>query len=1031
MFCDLVGSTTLSERLDPEDLLELVRRYHRVAAEVIRRYDGTVAQYLGDGILVYFGYPKAHEDDPRRAVTSGLEIVKALGLLNEAMASERRTTIAVRIAVHTGEVVAAEIADGEHLALGSTPNVAARVQGLANPGEVWITEATYARVHHSIQCSRLGGRTLQGLAKPVVLYRAVEPVRAEASLPTVSADQTPLIGRDAAIGRVLQCLTTARAGRGQVALIRAEAGFGKSRLLQEIRGRLPVDGQSWFTCACSPYHQDTSFYAMAGFVEQLVQIERGDAPEARLAKLESKLRELGLETDEAMPLLGSVLSIHSDFYRRSLLPPDRQRHRTLELLFELVRRATPSPIVFAVEDLHWVDPSTLEFLGQLIDRIADEPVLAVFTSRPVFTNPWENRLDLELELPSLTEREAQQMVSEWNIARMLGPIVTRELVSRAGGVPLFLEELTKAVVDATHVAGAAAGSAVAMAVATMMPAVIPGTLRDPLTARLDALGAAKEVAQLGAVIGREFRYDILLAIGALDSGTLDRHLARIVESGLLHQNGNVPDALFAFKHALIQESAYESMLKSRRRALHDRIVDVLMEQFSTLAEREPETIARHCEHAGRFDEASAAWQRAAARASAQWAYVEAISGLRKARALLERLPPSRSRDERELALLVALRDPLFATSGYAAPDQPKLHSRVRQLARTLGGRVDELFLVYTSWGFHCVHNDRQEALDARREVEEIAARIGQPGARAVADWVSGATDFYDGQHSRALERLGPVVDSFRKEGAQTDSAQGMTAGLHFLAWLVHGWALAISGSVTQALTSLNDAVIHAEKHGGPFGVTQALSHQIAATWVVGPHLGKLRELANKELALSQEHQLPQTLYLARHCLGWIAATTGDEGGIEEMLAAIEGTQQMGTLVITANHLVLLADALSRFGRDDEALDTVNEALSVCTRGLGRYYEPLAHQVKGELLWKRGDRVAGEASLRSALRVAVNQNAKIFELRAATALARSLCDVGRASEGRDRLAQACDKLQGQPDEGYLGHAKALLERLSQA
>jgi len=1001
-----------------------------MAAEVIGRYDGTVAQYLGDGILAYFGYPKAHEDDPRRAVTGGLEIVKALTLLNKTMASEHRTTIAVRIAVHTGEVVAAEIADGERLALGSTPNVAARVQSLANPGEVWITEATYARVHHSIQCSRLGERTLQGLAKPVVLYRAVEPVRAEASLPTVSPDQTPLVGRDAAVGRVLQCLSTARAGRGQVALIRAEAGFGKSRLLQAIRERLPVDGQSWFVCACSPYHQDKSFYAMAGFVEQLVQIERGDAPAARLAKLESKLRELGLETDEAMPLLSTVLSIYSDAHERSVLPPDRQRQRTFELLFELVRRATPSPVVFTVEDLHWVDPSTLEFLGQLIDRIADEPILALFTSRPVFKNPWGSRLDLELELPPLTDREAQEMVSEWNIAKVLGPSVTRELVSRAGGVPLFLEELTKAVVDATHVDGPAIGSAVATAVATTMPAVIPGTLRDPLTARLDALGAAKEVAQLGAVIGREFRYDILLAISALDSGTLDGHLARIVESGLLHRSGNVPDALFAFKHVLIQESAYESMLRTRRRALHDRIVDVLTNQFPALAEREPETIARHCEDAGRFDEASAAWQRAATRASEQWAYAEAISGFRKALALLERLPASRSRDERELALLVALRGPLFATSGYAATEQPKLHSRVRQLARTLGGSVDELSLVYTSWGFHCVHNDRQEALDARREVEEIAARIAQTGARTVADWVSGATDFYDGQQSRALQRLGPVVDSFRNNGAQTDSAQGLTAGLHFLAWLVHGWALAISGDVTQALTSLNDAVIHAEEHGGPFGVTQALSHQIAATWVVGPHLGRLRELANKELALSQEHQLPQTLYLARHCLGWIAATTGDEGGIEEMLAAIEGTQKMGTLVVAANHLVLLADALSRFGRDDEALDTVNEALSACTRGLGRYYEPLAHQVKGELLWKRGDRAAGEASLRSALRVAEYQGAKIFELRAATALARSLSDVGRASEGRDRLAQACHRLQGQPDEGYLGHAKALLERLSE-
>jgi class 3 adenylate cyclase len=1034
MFCDLVGSTALSERLDPEDLLEIVRRYQSVAAEVVGRYEGTVAQHLGDGILAYFGYPEAHEDDPRRAVMSGLDIVKALGPLNEAMESERGTAIAVRIAVHTGEVVTAQIAAGEHLALGSTPNVAARVQAAANPGEVLITESTYARVRRSFEYSTIGQRTLPGLAKPVVLYRALEPVRAEASQPVASPGQTPFVGRDAALQRILQSAAAARERRGQVVLVKAEPGLGKSRLLQEVRERLAADNQRWVTCACSPYHQDTSFYAMAGFVEQLVEIQRGDEPAARLAKLESKLRQLNVERDEALPLLSIVLSIHSEASQRSQLTPDRQRQRTLDLLFELVRRA--APIVFAMEDLHWVDPSTLEFLIQLVDRIADEQVLALFTYRSlaedvaqedsVFKNPWKNRTNcLELELPLLTDRQAQQMVSEWDVARRLAPHVIRELVSRAGGVPLFLEELTKTVVEATQVAGTAIGSTVA----ATLPAVIPGALRDTLTARLDALGAAKEVAQLGAVIGREFRYDILREISSLDPDALDRQLARVVESGLVHRSGDIPDVLLSFKHALIQETAHESLLKTRRRALHHRVVDVLNDRFPAVAENEPETIARHCEEAGLFDQGSKAWQRVATRASEQWAYLEAIHGFSKALSMLEQLPGGRSRDERELALLKALQDPRYAISGYAADDQPELNSRIQELTRTLGP-VDELSRAYPTWGFACIRNDRRKALGARREVEEIAAGTAQPAIRAVADWVSGATDFYDGQQSRALDSLNRVVDSFRKDRAHAESLQGVTANSHFLAWLVQGWALAISGYVAQALASLSEAVIYAEQHRGPFDVTQALSHQIAATWVVGPHLETIRELADKELALSQEHQLPQTLYLARHCLGWIAAATGDERGIDEMRAAIKGIEELGYLVIIANLQVFLADGLRCFGRDDEALTTADDALKLCADGLGRYYESAAHQIKGELLWKRGDWTAGEVSLRRASQVAESQGAKMFELRAATALARLLGDVEGASARRHRLAEVYRWFQGQPDGGYLGDARELLKTLAE-
>jgi tetratricopeptide (TPR) repeat protein len=489
----------------------------------------------------------------------------------------------------------------------------------------------------------------------------------------------------------------------------------------------------------------------------------------------------------------------------------------------------------------------------------------------------------------------------------------------------------------------------------------------------------------------------------------------------------VPNVVFSFKHALFQETAHASLLKTRRRALHHRVVDVLNEKFPSVAENQPETIARHCEEAGLFDQGSRAWQRAATRASEQWAYVEAIHGFDKALSMLKRLPEDRSRDERELTLLKAVQDQRVATSGYAPDDQPTLNSRIHELTRTLG-TLDEVTSAYSTWGFACLRNERENAFAARRHLEEIAARTAQPAIRAVADWVSGATYFYDGRQSRAVDRLNRVVDALDKDPALGNRCQVRQRPAPFLASLVRGWAFAISGYVEQALTSLSDAVLHAQQYGGPFGVTQALSHQVAAMLVVGPNPETIRELAEKELALSEEHQLPQTLYLARHTLGWIAAVTGDEQGIDAMREAIWDFRKIGYVVTDANLQVFLADGLRCFGRDDEALATLDDALALCTKGLGRYYESAAHLVKGQLLWKKGDDTAGEASLRSALQVAQSQGAKMFELRAATALARSLGHVGRASEGRSCLANVCRWFDGQPDCRYLGEARELLKTL---
>ena len=679
MFCDLVGSTALSTRFDPEDLRELIGDYHRAVADTVGRFDGFVAKYMGDGVLIYFGYPQAHEDDAERAVRAGLAVIEAVGRL------PAREDLRVRLGIATGLAVVGDLigegAAQERGVVGETPNLAARLQALAAPNTLVIGEATRRQVGGLFELADLGPQALAGFAEPQRAWQVLSESDMLSRFEALRSGETPLVGREEEVELLLRRWEQAKSGEGRVVLISGEPGIGKSRLTAALSEHIGTEPHTRLRYFCSSHHQNSALYPVIVQLERAAGFERDDGPEAKLDKLETLLGPAAEIGD--VSLLVELLSVPGgDRFAPLELSPQRKKERTFAALVrQLEGLARTQPVLMIFEDLHWIDPTSREFLDLVLARIDRLPVLLAATFRPEFQPPWVGQAHATvIALNRLGRGDGAVMVERLaGNAALLPPDVIAEIVERTDGVPLFVEEMTKAVLEA----GAERGGEIAASV-PWAGLGVPATLQASLMARLDRLGpAAKGVAQIGAAIGREFSYELAASVGELAEERLQDTLQRLVDAGLVFQRGTPPEAAYLFKHALVQDTAYSTLLRGPRRQLHARIAEALTAHYPELMDSQPELFAQHYAEAGLVEKSAAYWGKAGHRSAARSAMAEAAAQFRKGLDQLALLPDTPARQRQELEFWSALGAVLRSLKGYRrAGTGPCFYPRPRAVGAT-------------------------------------------------------------------------------------------------------------------------------------------------------------------------------------------------------------------------------------------------------------------------------------------------------------------------------------------------------------
>jgi class 3 adenylate cyclase/predicted ATPase len=1035
MFCDLVDSTRLSSQLDPEEYRDMVRAYQRVCTDVIQRYDGHIAQYLGDGLLIYFGFPVAHEDDAQRAVRAGLGIFDAIVDLNQGLQQTTGIQLAIRIGINTGLVVVGEMGSSgrqEQLALGETPNVAVRIQGLAAPNSLVVSSATHRLIQGYFECQDLGAQTLRGVAEPLHVYQVLSESGVQSRLDIASArGLTPLVGREQEVGLLLERWAQVKEGHGQVVLLTGEGGIGKSRLVQVLKDAVANEPHTQWECRSAEYAQNTALFPLTDLFQRALHWQQNDTAEARLEKLEQELRRYRLPLAETIPMFAPLLSLPlpEDRYPPLNLSPQRQRQKTLESIGAiLLELAEQQPVLFILEDLHWADPTTLDWLNLLIDQTPTASMLVLLTCRPHFQPAWHHRSYItEMTLNHLSHTQVEQLVNRMTDGKTFPQEVLAQIVEKTDGVPLFVEECTKSLLESGQLRAVDGHYELVGAFSTV---TIPATLQDSLMARLDRLMTAKVIAQLGAVIGRQFAYELLHAVSQLDTTTLQRELGRLVEAELVYQRGVPPQATYVFKHALIQDAAYQSLLKSTRQQYHQRVAQVLEAQFPEIAEMQPELLAQHYTEAGLTGQAVTYWYKAGQRASERSAHIEAIAQLRQGLELLKTVPKTSERTRREVDMLIALGASLLPVQGYAASEVGETYTRARHLCQRLEDPYRLFPILRGLWGYYVARAELQTAYALGEQLLSIAQQVRDASMMCAGHRALGTV----------LYNLGTIVEAhthFTQGLALYDLQQhrastflyGEDSGVmcHILATRAL-WHL---GYPDQALAQSHEAVTLAQQRGHPFSLSQALS--IAAQFHrFCRDVCAAQECADASIHLALEQGFPHQTARGAVLRGWALAQQGQgQEGIEQIHQGLTAYRATGAELGRPYWLALLAEAYGTTGEPETGLTVLTEALTHVDTTGERWYEPELHRLKGELLLQQSSdhHAEAESCFHHALEIARSQQAKSFELRIATSLAKLWQQQGKRQEAHDLLAPVYNWFTEGFDTADLQDAKALLDELA--
>jgi class 3 adenylate cyclase/predicted ATPase len=1031
MFCDLIDSTTLSSRLDPEDLRDVIRAYQTTCAEIIQRFGGYIAQYLGDGVLVYFGYPQAHDDTVQRAVRAGLGIVEAVGVLATRLAQERGIRLALRVGIHTGLVVIGAMGSGERsesLAWGEALNIAARIQGLAAPNTVLISETTWRLVEGYFAYKALGEKVLKGIEQPLPLYQILydRGMQNRVDLPSTRG-LTPLVGREREIGLLLEGWACARQGHGRVVILNGEAGLGKSRLVRALEQHVDEMSQTRIEFRGAPYYQHTAFYPLSEFLARMLHFQRQESPEAKLDRLEEALRRYRIPLVETVPLYAELLSLPLPEARYRPLPLTSQRfkHKVMDTTMTLIRElAEDEPLLFVVEDLHWVDPSTLEFVQLLMHQTPTMPLLVLLTHRPSLQQTWPSQPHVtSLTLTPLAQQHVTQIALSVTQGKTLPAEVLAQVVSKTDGVPLFVEELTKMVLESDWLVDQ--GDHYTLR-GPLPPLAIPATLHDSLMARLDRLATVKSVAQLGATIGRHFTYELLQALALLDDATLQDGLRQLVEAELVYAHGDPPAATYLFKHTLIQETAYQSLLRSTRQEYHQRIAQVLESQFPETTVTTPELVAHHYTEGGRHAQAIPYWQQAGRKAYEHSAHVEAISYLTKGLQLLTGLPDASAHGQQEMLLQSTLGSVLMTAYGYASPDVERAYARAYTLCQQVGDARQRFAVMIGLWNFYFARAEFQTARTLGQEIVSLAQTAGDPGMLARVHAILGEMWFHIGDFVTARSYLDQGLASAAPGRRQARSVQApqVTCGCYV------AFALWMAGYPDQAVQRAQNTFTLAQELSHPFGIAMA---RCGMAWLhqYRQEADIVRFHAEGVMTLATEQGFPFWLSFGMILRGWALTRQGQHvEGLANIRQGLATYRATGAGIQLPGWLALLADSCAWVGQPRDGLAAVDEALALLASTGERCYEAELYRLRGELLCQVAQHsTAGQseaaAHFQHAILLARQQQSRAWELRAALSLGRLWQHQGQYEAARQLLAPLCEWFVEGSATGEVQAARAMV------
>lgn len=1022
MFCDLVGSTQLSREIDPEDLRDILTDYRDAAGAAVRRYEGTIAQYYGDGILIYFGYPIAHEDDGRRAVEAALDIVAAVAKLNTRLRTERPVSLAVRIGVHTGTAVVGDVGGAnrtERLAMGDTPNIAARIQGLAKPNAVVISPATYALVSEFFRTESLGAQMIKGSAEPIEAFAVLGPSGAHGRIDGASAPQlTGYVGRESVMTELRTAWRDASAGSGRVVVVTGEPGVGKSRLLHVFREELSAEMRHQLECFCSPYHASSALYPITEMLRARLRLSEDADPRLQLERVRASLIEHRCDADGALPLMAQLLGLPPEAgYSPVALHPLTQKQRTLEILQTLILEPTERrPTLLLIEDAHWIDPTTLELIGALMERLTDRRLLILMTARPSFRPPWQPRPSLiPVAVSDLSASDTEAMIRGLTGGKRLPPQVLTMLVQKSEGNPLFVEEMTRMLLES----GWLVERDSAYELTGPMPvAAVPTRLQDLLRERLDRMEPeARLVMQLASVVGRDFIYELLTDVLPSEDHTIRRGLQQLLDAGLVFATGSG----FTIKHELIKDVAYESLLKRSRQQYHERIALALEGAFAQIAVGQPERLAQHWTRAGQAMRAVPYWLQAGQKAVASSAVEEAAAHLRQGLELLQAQPESFERDRLELDVLSTLGTALTIQKGWAAPEVAEAYSRAHALSERVGDSPTLFWVLWGLWAFYLVKGDQTQGLQFAERMMAFAKNLGDESLELESDFSLGLSHYYMGRLSLARTHLDRAVANYVPERHHANcflSCQDVGVTSRSVAAMVRY----LQGDTAAALALSDDAVSLAAQLKHPFSQAYGLG---CAAWLQSycRQPAAMSARAKETMALSQAQALGWWLLWGMIFDGRGIADAGDPAaGIAQMESALGMYRGVGSGMVVPYFLTQLAGAHTMHDDFDRALERLDDARNLVAQGGEAIAAAEIDRLDAEVRLQRsihgGQPLAGaalgtvEVLLHRAMETAQAQGARLFELRAAVSLARFLTSQGKKSEAEKILTAAIAAI---PDE----------------